>query len=398
MNLSRSNVEDENDSDTSSSSTEPEEASSKTDAEEPTKAPLTRPARLRRTQSLDDLSRHTEQASTVRAAERNLTAEQCEILAKRQDKITREQTQNRPETPNATPGPSSYIAKGKFVDRNQEVDDSELDIEAQHAALKNWNQVRDEIQESLDGDQDRSETDNDGFTGSREASRKSKTSQAKKTIGKTGRYDSLEVEETSDENPEDPELAEHQKKANKSKKRTSKKKNVHNLEPLASAFDRRIAEVVRGKSRAPSSSHHESRHGSTRPMDQLPADSFLADALQVALLMQSHRALNRPLVMSQTQILTIHTLHHQTVIPLRMTPVPQAPVVARHPHQTQILRTHLTTGIITVATTKGMDLDDDIAIAIEGINMVGSESSGRFLQLRMMELLMARSFTDSQWK
>ncbi|KAK0183588.1 hypothetical protein F5146DRAFT_1089110 [Armillaria mellea] len=363
-----------------------------------------------------------EQASTVRAAERNLTAEQREILAKRQDKITREQTQNRPETPNATPGPSSYIAKGKFVDRNQEVDDSELDIEAQHAALKNWNQVRDEIQESLDGDQDRSKTDNDGFTAvgksskQTKASRKSKTSQAKKTIGKTGRYDSLEVEETSDENPEDPELAEHQKKANKSKKRTSKRKNVHNLEPLASAFDRRIAEVVRGKSRAPSSSHHESRHGSTRPMDQLPADSFLADARSenesstrrrvingrqsdmLALLMQSHRALNRPLVMSQTQILTIHTLHHQTVIPLGMTPVPQAPVVARHPHQTQILRTHLTTGIITVATTEGMDLDDDIAIAIEGINVVGSESSGRFLQLRMMELLMARSFTDSQWK
>lgn len=61
-----------------------------------------------------------EQASTVRAAERNLTKEQREIQS---------------ETPNATPGPSSYIAKGKFVDRNQEIDDSELDIDAQREAL-----------------------------------------------------------------------------------------------------------------------------------------------------------------------------------------------------------------------------------------------------------------------
>ncbi len=135
---------------------ESKKASSKTDAEEPTNVQLARPARLHRTQSLDDLSKPTvhfkeqqkarkltkEQASTVRAAECNLTAEQDEILAKHQDKITWEQTQNQPETPNATPGPSSYIAKGKFVDRNQEVDDSELDIEAQREALKNWNQVR----------------------------------------------------------------------------------------------------------------------------------------------------------------------------------------------------------------------------------------------------------------
>lgn len=54
-NLSRSNVEDENESDTSSSSSmESERASSKTDAEEPATIQAARPARLRRTQSLDD--------------------------------------------------------------------------------------------------------------------------------------------------------------------------------------------------------------------------------------------------------------------------------------------------------------------------------------------------------
>ncbi|PBK98285.1 hypothetical protein ARMGADRAFT_1130294 [Armillaria gallica] len=224
-NLSRSNVEDEVDSDTSSSSMESEKASSKTDAEEPTNVQPAWPVRLHRTQSLDDLSKPTvhfkeqqkarkltkEQASMVRAAEYNLTAEQHEILAKCQDKITWEQTQNPPETPNATPGPSFYIAKRNFVNCNQEVDDSELDIEAQHEVLNNWNQVHDEIQKSLNGDQVGSKIDNDGFTAVRKSSKqtkassKSKTSWPKKMVGKTSCYDSLEVEQTSDEDPEDPE-------------------------------------------------------------------------------------------------------------------------------------------------------------------------------------------------
>ncbi|KAK0474902.1 hypothetical protein IW261DRAFT_1648893 [Armillaria novae-zelandiae] len=304
-NLSRSNVEDANESDTSGSSNmESKRASSKTDAEEPATVQPARPARLRHTQSLDDLNMHTvhfkerenankltkEQASTVRAAERNLTKEQREILAKHQNKITREQTQNQPESPDATPGPSSYIAKGKFVDRNQEIDDSELDIEAQREALHTWNQVHDEIQESLDGDQAEPENEThheDDFTTVRKSSRRTKASgkstalRTKKTAGKTGRYDVLEVEETSDEDLDDPEPVKHQKKHTKSRKKTSRKKTVHDLEPLASAFDRRMADVVRGNSRAPSSSHHGSRHGSTCPTDQLPADSFLANVLKV---------------------------------------------------------------------------------------------------------------------
>ncbi|PBK71039.1 hypothetical protein ARMSODRAFT_1017807 [Armillaria solidipes] len=189
---------------------------------------------------------------------------------------------------------TSVVSFSDSKDDENEVDDSELNIEAQCEVLKNWNQVHDVIQESLDGDQVVSETDNDGFTvvgkslKQTKASSKSKTSQAKKMVGKSGHYDSLKVEETSDEHPEDPELAEHQKKPKKSKKRTLKKKNVHDLELLASAFDRRIADVVQGKSRAPSSSHNESRHGSTHPMDQLPADSFLADILQVGKSKKKH--------------------------------------------------------------------------------------------------------------
>ncbi len=107
-NLSHSNVEDEIDSDTSNSNMESEKASSEMDAEEPINVQLAWPVRLCHTQSLDDISKHTvhfkeqqkarkltkEQASMVRAAEHNLTAKQHKILAKCQDKITWEQTQN----------------------------------------------------------------------------------------------------------------------------------------------------------------------------------------------------------------------------------------------------------------------------------------------------------------
>ncbi|KAK0472705.1 hypothetical protein IW261DRAFT_1506435 [Armillaria novae-zelandiae] len=179
--LSHSNVEDANESDTSSSSNMESERAS------------TRPVRLHHTQSLDDLNMHTvhfkvrdnankftkQQASTVRAMEHNLTKEQREILAKCQNKITQEQTQNQPETPDATPGPSSYIAKANFVDHNQEIDDSELDIEAQHEALHTWNQVHDEIQESLDGDQAEPENEmhhEDDFTTVRKSYKQTKAS------------------------------------------------------------------------------------------------------------------------------------------------------------------------------------------------------------------------------
>ncbi|PBK80781.1 hypothetical protein ARMGADRAFT_1039818 [Armillaria gallica] len=173
-NLSHSNVEDEVDSDTSSSSMESEKASSKMDAEEPTNVQPAWPVRLRHTQSLDDLSKPTVHFKEQQKA-RKLTKEQASM----------------------------------------EVDDSELDIEAQREVLNNWNQVHDEIQESLDGDQVGSEIDNDGFRAvgkslkQTKASSKSKTSWPKKMVGKTSCYDSLEVEQTSNEDPEDPESAEH---------------------------------------------------------------------------------------------------------------------------------------------------------------------------------------------
>ncbi|KAK0473605.1 hypothetical protein IW261DRAFT_1423526 [Armillaria novae-zelandiae] len=111
---------------------------------------------LHHTRSLDDLHMHAihfadkgakrekltkEQVRTVEAAEQGLTAEQQEILRKHCNSLTKEKGQEHPHSPSPTPGPSCAISKGKFVDCNLEIDDDELDPEAQREALETWNQV-----------------------------------------------------------------------------------------------------------------------------------------------------------------------------------------------------------------------------------------------------------------
>lgn len=166
------------------------------------------------------------------------------------------------QTPIATSGPSSYIAKGKFVDHNQEIDDTELDVEAQREALETWNQARDINQKVPEGDVSHSEARpevEDGFTTVRKSSKHNKQKEGpqglkpKTKVHKTGRYDALEVEETSDEGSESELEAEPQPK--KAPSKTSAKWE---------------------HSKAPSNS----RHGSTRPVDQLPPDSWAQEETQ----------------------------------------------------------------------------------------------------------------------
>ncbi len=146
---SPSNIDNEKDYELSTSSIS-EKASCSMDAEESNKT--VRPVRPCCTQSLDDLGKHgvhfeilhkgrkltKEQLSTVKVAEWNLTAAQREMLDRHQTKLTKEGREQSTASHMlaATPGPSSYIAKGKFVDQNQEIDDTKLDIEAQHKALE----------------------------------------------------------------------------------------------------------------------------------------------------------------------------------------------------------------------------------------------------------------------
>lgn len=116
----------------------------------------------------------------------------------------------------------------------------------------------------------------------------------------------------------------------------------------------------------------------------------------LALPIQIPQALIHLPVMNRAQIRTTRTLHHLTVICQTLTRVPQALVVTHH--QTQTLRIHLTMDIVIVTTAEGMDLVVDITIAVEDIDMIGSELLNQFLRLHMMERLMARNSTASQWK
>ncbi|KAG7446092.1 uncharacterized protein BT62DRAFT_920132 [Guyanagaster necrorhizus] len=151
------------------------------------------------------------------------------MLAKHQNKLMEDKGQEQPtasQTPIATSGPSSYIAKGKFVDHNQEIDDTELDVEAQYEALETWNQARDINQEVSEGNVSYLEVCpevEDGFMTVRKSSKHNKQKERpqrlkpKTKVHKTGCYDALEIEETSDKDSESDLEAESQSKKAPSK-------------------------------------------------------------------------------------------------------------------------------------------------------------------------------------
>ncbi|KAK0470703.1 hypothetical protein IW261DRAFT_1612499 [Armillaria novae-zelandiae] len=168
---------------------------------------------------LDDLEMHTirfanqddkkekltkEQVKTVQAAEQSMTVEQRDILRKHCNSLTKEKGREHPPSPSPTPGLSSAIAKGKFVDHNLEIDDSELDPEAQREALETWNQVRD-INEEVEA---HSSDPEHGFQAVKKKHRKSKGKEdaavkSKSKQQKCNRFEVLEVEETSDDDNSD---------------------------------------------------------------------------------------------------------------------------------------------------------------------------------------------------
>ncbi|KAK0474742.1 hypothetical protein IW261DRAFT_1648220, partial [Armillaria novae-zelandiae] len=254
-----------------------------------------RPSTLRRTKSLDDLEMHTvrfanqddkkekltkEQVKTVQAAEQSMTAEQRDILQKHRNSLTKEKGREHPPSPSPTPGPSSAIAKGKFVDHNLEIDDSKLDPEAQREALETWNQVHD-INEEVEA---HSSDPEHGFQAVKKKHQKSKGKEdvavkSKSKQQKHNRFEVLEVEETSDDdNSDEVESTVKPRSHHKSKKPSSKREKK--IRHVAEESDRRIKNIVRVHSQGASSSHHGSRQGSIRPVDQLPCDSFLADILE----------------------------------------------------------------------------------------------------------------------
>ncbi|KAK0460861.1 hypothetical protein IW261DRAFT_1599545 [Armillaria novae-zelandiae] len=145
-----------------------------------------------------------EQVKTVQAAEQSMTVEQWDILRKHHNSLTKEKGRERPPSPSPTLGPSSAIAKGKFVDHNLEIDDSKLDPEAQREALETWNQVHD-INEEVEA---HSSDPEHGFQAVKKKHQKSKGKEdvavkSKFKQQKRNRFEVLEVEETSDDDNSD---------------------------------------------------------------------------------------------------------------------------------------------------------------------------------------------------
>ncbi len=124
----------------------------------------------------------------------------------------------------------------------------------------------------------------EGFTTVGKSSKCSKLKQKpqgskpKTKVHKTGCYDALEVEETSDKDDKEPDSEvkpQLKKTSTKPSVKSSKRKTVKSL------ADWQMKDIMWGHSKALSSSHHGSQHGSTCPVDQLPPDSFLANVLDV---------------------------------------------------------------------------------------------------------------------
>ncbi|KAG7443746.1 uncharacterized protein BT62DRAFT_1033279 [Guyanagaster necrorhizus] len=178
-------------------------------------------------------------------AEWNLTTAQQEMLAKCQNKLTEDKGQEQPtasQTPMTTSGSSSYIAKEKFVNHNQKIDDTELDVKAQFpegdvSHLEGHPEVE------------------DSFTTVRKSSKHNKQKERsqrlkpKTKIHKTGHYDALEVEETSDEGSESDLKAESQ-----SKKTLSKTNQLPSDSFLADVLD-----VGKSKKKQKISSEHKKK-------------------------------------------------------------------------------------------------------------------------------------------
>ncbi len=96
----------------------------------------------------------------------------------------------------------------------------------------------------------------------------------------SNRYEQLKVEETSDEDStEETEPVRHQEIP---KRKFSKKAKKAVSRPLANALSYCMEKLICGESRESTSQHHcTSYQGSTCPLDQIPLQSFLGNALNL---------------------------------------------------------------------------------------------------------------------
>ncbi|KAF5335014.1 hypothetical protein D9758_016184 [Tetrapyrgos nigripes] len=216
--------------------------------------------RSRRTRSLEDLRSgdisteyvdspskrglSTEQAAAISAAERSMTAEQLAAVNARNEKVkvfrdlpVREDTISS-EKENIEP---SYVRKGKFVDKNNEITDDELDLEKQRQAILEWNQMRDAALEN---------------------------ERSKKATPKN-----VQVKEPESVSSDSSEVVVRKKRHHKRAKKSSKDKKVRK-EPMS--YQRKVDKLTRGDLKSKSKDIHKR---DVTPMNQLPGNSRLARLL-----------------------------------------------------------------------------------------------------------------------
>ncbi|KAJ3852633.1 hypothetical protein EV368DRAFT_82336 [Lentinula lateritia] len=165
-------------------------------------------------------------------------------------------------------GPLSYVAKGKFVDHNNEVCDTELNIEAQKAELNHWNTAHGPIgAKDLSSDVELEVSDK-----SRHRLRKNyhdnNGSQWCKSRNSRCEHSNLGTNDS----------------ANVHKKTKTYlqciSKDAESLKPISSHFAKKIKDIAKGHETTQKSTTHHGRHLSTQPVDQLPQDSLLAQMIK----------------------------------------------------------------------------------------------------------------------
>ncbi|KAJ3769927.1 hypothetical protein FB446DRAFT_705819 [Lentinula raphanica] len=169
-----------------------------------------------------------------------------------------EQIPVRNNSASPVPGRSfAAILKGKFADRNEEVKDSELDVEAQRVALENWNAVRDSnsrLNESVRSESPGSE-------------------QNKKHRKRANGSHRRKVESIEDSGSDLP-----GKHSRKPKKGGKNENIIEAIKPMSHRYLKQIKNAVDGRARSPDVDR-KSRL-STQPADQLPKTSALAKILK----------------------------------------------------------------------------------------------------------------------
>lgn len=256
ISVSRNSIEVENDNGTSIDSALTSASESDNDEELWT---TVGPRRSRSFNNLTDLNSSKpakltkEQSAIIQAAEKLLTPAQRTLVCKRNSLVR----QGRSHSPKA--GPSSYVAKGKFADRNNKVSDSELNIEAQKAVLENWNAIgkaSKPVNESQEDNSDHSDRED------KKNHKKSGSSKRKEHLRKHKKA-RIEAEYSSDSESESEPVP---KKDYKHAANGSKVALRKMLKPMSSTYARQLQKVVKG--RTPTPAAQRSDKGYTKPINQ----------------------------------------------------------------------------------------------------------------------------------